>query len=46
MGKTIRFDPVAKEMLTSGKYKGRVVKSKKGKGSYSRKEKYNAKLVR
>ena len=31
-----KFNPVAKFLLTSGQYNSRVVKARKGKGSYRR----------
>ena len=45
MGKTLRYDPVAKEMLSSRQFRGKVVKPKKGKSSYTRKQK-NAEFLR
>lgn len=36
----IRYNPIAKDLRTP-KYKVRIVKSKKGKGSYDRKQKEN-----
>ena len=41
MSKTVRYDPVAKEMLTSGKYKKKVIPAKKGKAPYKRQRKEN-----
>lgn len=42
MSKTVKRNLVTKDLRESGLYKMKVVASKKGKGSFKRKEKYKS----